>query len=506
MAPLLVAVTGSTTPSAVAGFPKASVALNVTNRYAFRDLSHLSWVWELTSDRSEKPIRSTSFQLADKDGSEGLILKLDSAITRVQELEVTRPERGNQYFLNIRGFLQQDETWAEKNTCLVTQQFPIKFVFEELVQRNLERPLERKASFQLEVSEDVSTVQVFRGGDGATEPLVVFDKHSGGITSFSPQGANLLTEPVLPNFTRASTDNDQGGIEMAISQFLGIDGLSHIVGVLWGYEDYSYDSHWRTTGLHQSKPPEIICRRLSVLEHKLEGTVDVVALCRAVQAKNGKELFNVTITYTVCSDGRVRISSHLEPHSILRHIPSVPRVGMHLQLARSLFNIQYFGRGPDENYPDRKSGCKMGVFATTPVDMAYDGYIVPGENGSRSDCEWITFRSGDGSGVSIVSDTDSGKNSTFSCSALLHSAGELHTATHTCDLARRANGSDPIHVNVDHQLMGVGGDNSWFPVVYPEFLVKATDDFHYSLWLVPLKKDDDAAVSARHIDATESSY
>jgi hypothetical protein len=134
---------------------------------------------------------------------------------------------------------------------------------------------------------------------------------------------------------------------------------------------------------------------------------------------------------------------------------------MNLVLDSSLFHIQYFGRGPGENYTDRKSGSEMGVYGTTPLDMAYDKYIVPGENGSRSDCEWISFLSDEGDGVCIVSNTDGGKQTSFSSSALLHSAQELHNAshTHTCDLPKRSNGHDPIHVNVDHKIMGVGGDN-----------------------------------------------
>jgi hypothetical protein len=130
-------------------------------------------------------------------------------------------------------------------------------------------------------------------------------------------------------------------------------------------------------------------------------------------------------------------------------------------LDSSLFHIQYFGRGPGENYPDRKSGSEMGVYGTTPLDMAYGNYIVPGENGSRSECEWMTFLSDKGDGVCIVSDTGDEKHTSFSASALLHSAQELHSAahTHTDDLPRRSNGHDPIHVNVDHKLMGLGGDN-----------------------------------------------
>lgn len=207
--PLLVVVTGTPTLPPILTLLKASVALKVTNRYVFRDLSHLAWAWELTSDRSDKPIRSTSFELADKEDAGRVVLKLDSIITRVQELEFTRPEQGNKYFLNLRGYLRSDASWADKNTVLVTQQFPVTFVFEESIVRKPERPLTRPA--KLEALEDETSVQVYRDTDGGTMPLVIFDKQSGGMISFSPHGSNMLTQPLLPHFTRASTDNDKGG-------------------------------------------------------------------------------------------------------------------------------------------------------------------------------------------------------------------------------------------------------------------------------------------------------
>lgn len=93
--------------------------------------------------------------------------------------------------------------------------------------------------------------------------------------------------------------------------------------------------------------------------------------------------------------------------------------------------------------------------------MGYLDYIVPGETGSRSDCEWIALRHNEtGSGLLVSSNEKS-----FSCSALLHTAAELHQARHTYDLKQRSDGKDPIFVNVDHELMGKYrvGDNSSVP-------------------------------------------
>jgi hypothetical protein len=143
----------------------------------------------------------------------------------------------------------------------------------------------------------------------------------------------------------------------------------------------------------------------------------------------------------------------------------------------------------------------MGVYDTQPVEMGYQ-YIVPTENGSRSDCDWISFRRAGGEGICVAS-TD---GCTFSCSALLHSASELEQATHTCDLETRTNGKHPLHVSVDHQIMGVGGDTSWYPVVYDQFLVKPTNEFTYTIVLIPLRKvEDNPAVLSRTVETLVAS-
>ena len=126
-----------------------------------------------------------------------------------------------------------------------------------------------------------------------------------------------------------------------------------------------------------------------------------------------------------------------------------------MQLDESLNRIQYFGRGPHENYPDRKASAEFGVFKTTPEEMSYLKYIVPSENGSRSDCEWTSFRTKNDEGLCIVCKGDDASDGNFSCSASLYSNSELDLATHTRDLPDRKQGT--IHVNIDHQLMGLGG-------------------------------------------------
>ena len=100
----------------------------------------------------------------------------------------------------------------------------------------------------------------------------------------------------------------------------------------------------------------------------------------------------------------------------------------------------------------RKQSAQVGLWETTALEMHVD-YIVPGENGNRTDCLWVCFLDDSGTGLLIVSNVGS-----FCFSSSLWSQQELHKAKHTSDLDNRFNGKHDVHVNIDHATMGVGGD------------------------------------------------
>ena len=444
---------------------QADLRLTVKNRYVFSNLSHLTWSWQLTSNRSVDPMQSGSFEL--QAGKDYLVLKLNTVVSRVVQLEKTRPAHGNRYFLNIRGVLRSATTWANAGHVLVTQQFPIEFVFETSISQNcVDKDTRREC--QLNVKSDDWIITVSRVQNQQSEPLVVIEKATGALVSYAPQGKNLLAGRLLPNFTRAATDNDKGGMELTLNFMFPTLKVDGIFAWFHGWEEFSFWSHWKRVELDQAMPPSVTCTGTDVLECNGGQRIDVTAHCSVVQAVKGNEIFRLLIEYSVFGDGDVRITHQVSPQALLQRTTSLPRIGMQMQLDSLLYQVCYFGRGPGENYPDRKSGSEMGVYATTPVEMGYNKYVVPGENGSRSDCEWIAFRSdSDGDGLCVVSG-----ETPFSCSALLYSATELHSAEHTRDLPKRANGRSPVFVSLDHKLMGVGGDNRYV-------LNEETDFFAY---------------------------
>lgn len=471
---------------------KAVIHMRIINRYAFVDLSHLMWQWLLVCDSSPAAIHVGTFQLLDG----GVSIFLDKAMRKVRELEECRSIAGNAYFLNIRGFLKEKTSWADAGHIMTTQQFPIAFKFLGGAIERKFSPRRSRASCSLFVKRTDESISVYQTGSEVSL-LAIIDKSSGSLISYCPFGENILNGGIMPSFTRAATDNDNGGLDIALKWvFPGMAAIpffSHFVDK----DLFSHASRWNKAGLGQKDPPEITCITVRVGEFEDKTQVDVNAICNAVSLNRRALLFKVGIHYRFFADGRVRLSTHVVPQPALEDILSIPRIGLTFRLNPELYHVQYYGLGPDENYPDRKSGSEMGVYETSPAGMGYLKYVVPGENGSRSECQWVSFREDTGAGVCIASSANGGS---FSCSALLHSASELDQATHTRDLPHRANGEDPIHVNIDHQIMGVGGDTSWYPVVYDEFLVKPTGDFTYAIVFLPMGPHENPANLAKGVD------
>jgi beta-galactosidase len=452
----------------VQGGSVTPVSLRIRNRYVFRDLTHLAWSWQLVCDRCSEPILEGE-AATDNELSAGM--NLSSGVKKVVEMEKLCTTNSRcRYFLNIQGVLNDDQSWAGVGHILVSKQIPVYFSFAEEPPSTLRLVPSGGTFSPLRLVSNKQSIHVFRGG---TTPLAIVDRGTGALVSVQWTDRNILSAGSLkPNYTRATTDNDRGGIELVL-EFMLLSWARPLIERVGGLNHFSHYHHWEMKGVTQDSPPKAVCDDIMVTEE----TSDVIQLdasCRIVSSRK-RTLFRQSITYRIHRNGRIQVSNHVVPDKFIRNIPSLPRVGLSLQLEPALDIIEYYGRGPFENYPDRKSGSHMGFFITRASDMGYD-YIVPSENGSRSDCDWAAFRSSnDGDGMLVVA--ESGSN--FSFSALLHSADEINSALHSHDLDEREIRKYPVHVNIDHKLMGLGGDVSWFPCVYTEFLVKCSQEYDY---------------------------
>ena len=147
------------------------------------------------------------------------------------------------------------------------------------------------------------------------------------------------------------------------------------------------------------------------------------------------------------------------------------KVGMQMMLPKEAQNMEWYGRGPFENYPDRKTGSKIGVYSAT-IDEQYVPYIRPQENGNKSDVQWV--RMSDNTGVGLVVEGED-----LNISAHNYSLENLSLAAHTSDIKK----ADVVTLNVDYQTSGLGGSSFMYNFM-EEYLLKDTE-YSYSFWIKP---------------------
>ena len=259
----------------------------------------------------------------------------------------------------------------------------------------------------------------------AGDTTIVVDHKSGLVSDWQFNGKPMLTSPITPNFWRAITDNDRGG----------------------GRINQRKPKVW-STAMKDAKVE-------SVIADKDNGTV-------TAQFNMPKAEASLMITYGLDDAGEIVIKSKLKRTG---NSPLMPRFGFQFTVPTSFSNVKYYGRGPFENYADRKSGAFVGRYESDSDQLIYD-YVRPQENGNRCDCRWMALSKlkGDGSEIAetkikvtpVVPEV-------FSFSIWPYSFENLKAAGHTYDLKK----GEVTTVNVDFGQMGVGGDNSWTQKALP---------------------------------------
>ncbi|MDR1271349.1 MAG: DUF4981 domain-containing protein [Planctomycetaceae bacterium] len=209
---------------------------------------------------------------------------------------------------------------------------------------------------------------------------------------------------------------------------------------------------------------------------------------------------NAQLTYGTTDNGVVVIFDVNKPAGMIDPL----RIGTQLVLPGEYNQVEYYGRGPDENYWDRKEGSAVGRYKTTVEEMFVADYVEPGENGNRTDVRWVAFRNKNGNGFlfcSMPNETDiklrgqtKGKldAGTISFGALRYSKEELEKHDHPYKMTA----SKDIFVNIDYAQMGVGGDDSWGAQTHDEFRLKESK-YTLKYRVVPLTLNDDPATLAR---------
>ena len=271
--------------------------------------------------------------------------------------------------------------------------------------------------------------------------VLSFDKKDGFINSYEVYGKQVIANEskLMPNFWRANTDNDYGASLQRKS-------------AVWENPEFDMKSF--------------------VTSKCDDGTIQVVAKYNIARV-NG----DLTLSYRIANTGAIEIKESFDATEG-HEVANMFRFGMRVAMPDSFCNVEYFGRGPIENYSDRKSCTFVGKYAST-VDEQFYGYIRPQENGNRTDLRWFTLS--DAGRVSITIKA----TELFSASALPYSQEALHDGmrkqqSHPEFLVK----DGKTYLCIDKAQQGLACVNSWGAVPLPQYMLPYSD-YEFTFVITP---------------------
>lgn len=345
---------------------------------------------------------------------------------------------GAEYQLNVRFVLNQDLSWAARGHVVGWEQFALPVT----------APVPAVVTVQSLPSATLRQTQTSFEVETAAGSFLI-DAATGTLTG----PGSALSGPV-ETFYRAPTDIDllMGNPPAAIHK-------------------------WRAAGLDCL---ERTVQRVEAAQiHSGEVAVWVAS---TMQARGKPHTIRSEYVYRIDPRGIVTIQHSANVHSSL---PFLPRVGMEFVLPAGRETVTWYGRGPHENYADRKRSALIGCYVST-VDEQFTPYVYPSESGGKEDTRWVAITGPDGAGVLVVGQAP------FHFDTLHYTISDLADAGHPYELTRLP--ETLLHIDTAH--MGVGGDDGWTAPVHEEFLVQP-GQYCYSVRLVLLKTGDDPAEVAR---------
>ena len=260
-------------------------------------------------------------------------------------------------------------------------------------------------------------------------------RNSGLLTEFQRDGRTLIQSGPQLNLWRAGTDND---------------GLKLFTEVGWGPAKRAL-TLWLEAGYDRL---ELTSSRV-----KVTPAADHVAIEVAQRwlAPGAKKTVRHTQHYRLTPEGRLTMAAEF---LVDKKLPELPRVGVSLILPAELEQLDWFGRGPWENYSDRKRSALLGRWQST-VTADYVPYILPQEYGNKTDVRWIRLHDGKGRGIQFNGAP------TFEASASHFTAADLFAAKHTTDLQPRPE----VYLNLDCVQRGLG-TASCGPDTLPQYRIQ----------------------------------
>ena len=398
--------------------------INVYNEYFFRDLSGYYLEWEVLFDG--KPVRTG----------------------RVTELNVA-PQQTAKLKLNIGKICSDKECLLNITYRLKNQENMLPAGYTVAKDQLILSPY-KTPSMELKNAKTTNTVTVIpQIQDNDSHYLIVngeafrleFNKHTGYLNRYNVAGIEMMNQDaqLVPNFWRAPTDNDFGA------------GLQQKFAV------------WRNPGL-------------KLTSFKWETVNEQVILYAEYEMQHVSAKLN--LTYIINNEGAVKVTQKMVTNPQAK-IPPMFRFGMQVQMPKAFETIEYYGRGPIENYSDRNHSTTIGLYRQSVNEQFYP-YIRPQETGTKTDNRWWKLLNAAGHGLQIVADAP------FSASALHYTIKSLDDGINKAQRhSPEVKQSDLTNLCIDKIQMGLGCIDSWGAWPLPQYQIPY-GDYEFSFILSPV--------------------
>ncbi|MDF2512324.1 MAG: Beta-galactosidase [Herbinix sp.] len=383
-------------PVKITFFDKVSGKLRIKNMNYYTDLSWLEGSYSV-SKNATVILSGVLSGLKIAPGEEGEF-----------EVELPQYESDGDYQLNLTFVQKYDTLWAKAGYEVASEQLALCTFKKEFSNDRFPKLTLQEKEKELEILGE--------------EFKLVFDTVKGILKEYRYQDMNLIEKGPESNLWRAMTDNDNGF--------------------------YGNSKRWMEAGLDRLQHRCASCS-WQWLEEKLEIKVETVDAPYSLQPA-----CRSYYTYTIYGDGTVRVQVEFEPAKSLGHIP---RLGTSLRLNGDLNKVAWYGRGPQENYPDKKSAAYIGFYKSDVNDL-HEPYVRPQENGAHEDTAFAAVTNGLGLGLVFIG------NPSFSFTAHDYSDAALEKAKHDHEIEREGG----TWINIDYKQGGLGS-NSCGPEALEEY-------------------------------------
>jgi len=375
--------------------------ITVYNWFDFTNLNQYDFKWELY--RNGEKINESTFKL-DLQPHQQKDVQLS--------LPALQPAPGVEYYVNIFAYTKKATEILSAGHEIAREQFQLS---NEYFSKN--NPVEGK----LQITKGDNKIN-FISGNVSGE----FDTKQGTFKNYKRADGMQLWGLPEPYFWRAPTDNDFGN---RMPERLGV---------------------WRTAQEGRTvKSVEVGDQQSNGLSIKVSYELTSIAVPYVVE-------------YLVQNDGSIKVTASMDMTG--RELPELPRFGMRTQLGHEYENLDFYGRGPWENYSDRKLSAFVGLYKDKVDNQYYAGYIRPQESGYKTDVRWFTLTNKQGKGLMVEG------TQPICFSAINHSTESLDPGMtkkqqHPADLEPQKR----VFVNIDLTQRGLGGDDSWGALPHNEY-------------------------------------